>query len=213
MLKRSISRWRAVSWMLCAGSCIPLGPTWALDFEGQAEADLARFQDLLEVAKLRDAHEIELPVAGGGDLEVTVRAGKVSDQDCHYYETLRKKRSGRQPATVRIWRSAHALPCARLADDLRTNLTSFDVEASGLVRTAISPVSADEQTGSAHVALTAGARIRSEPSLQSRILKIRPTRSEAEIGPLTAGDWHPVLEHGRVIGYVHRAVVERLRSS
>ena len=210
MLNRSISRWRAAFSMLCAWSCIQIGPAWALDFEGQAATDLARFQDLLEVAKLRDAHEIELPVAGG-NLEVTVRAGKVSDQDCHYYETLRK-RSGRQPATLRIWRSAHALPCARLADDLRANLTTFDIEPSGLVRTAISPVSADGQAGSAHVALTAGARIRSEPSLQSRILKVRPTRSEAEVGPLTAGDWHPVLEHGRVIGYVHRAVVERLSS-
>lgn len=181
------------------------GWSWALEIDGESRIDLDRFKGLMDLTPVKDAHELSLAIAGAPALEVHLRVGKVSKTECHYIETLRDRRS---PSNViRVWRSASALPCARVAEDLAQNLTSYRSAGPALVRTSTSVAGAARK-----VALTPGSRIRSEPSLSGRILRITQGKQEVTIGSATGGSWYPVLESGRTVGFVHEAVIEPLRA-
>lgn len=193
-----------------AGGLLNVAGAGAPELPRDTGRQLLRFQGLMEIARPRDTHEIELPLGGNGRLELMVRAGKVSDRECHYYEILRRVQ-GKEASPLRIWRSAHALPCDRLAQDLRVNLAGYVADQPALLQAAATSATAGP-AGTRRVALTPGSRIRSKPSLKAPVLEVTPGRREVEIGPLAAGQWHPVLDSGRIVGYVHRAVVEPLRS-
>lgn len=195
-----IGRMRQGAALLCGCVLVVAAPASALELGSESNQDLSRFQQLLEVSPSKDAHEVRLKLATAPAFELQVSAGKVSEHDCHYYQVLLKGRDA-QSKPVRAWRSANAIPCRRLAQDLGRNLAAYDAGRPTLIRTAARPAS------TLQVSLTPGSRIRSAPSLEAQILSITQGWRKAEVG-VRSGDWHPLLEQGRTVGYVHSSVVE-----